>query len=89
MFAFESNGDCFLGASPERLVKKENEFVSSTCLAGSIARGKTDIEDNVFGEELLSDRKNLVEHQYVVDMIKEAMEEVCKEVDSTGYNQSF
>lgn len=81
IFAFESNGDCFLGASPERLVKKEGKNMFSTCLAGSIARGKTDEEDRLLGHTLLSDDKNLIEHQYVVDMIKEAMEKVCYELD--------
>lgn len=79
-FAFESNGDCFLGASPERLVKKEKNNLFSTCLAGSTARGKTDQEDLRLGEALLNDDKNLIEHQYVVDMIKEAMERACLEV---------
>jgi menaquinone-specific isochorismate synthase len=80
IFAFEVNGDCFIGASPERLVKKEGTRVFSTCLAGSIARGNTWEEDQSFGQELLEDQKNLIEHQYVVDMIKEAMEETCEDV---------
>ena len=79
-FAFESNGDCFIGASPERLVKKDGARLFSACLAGSIARGSTPEEDEKLGEELLTDQKNLIEHQYVVDMIKEAMEETCDEV---------
>jgi len=80
IFAFEVNGDCFIGASPERLVKKEGTRVFSTCLAGSIARGSTLEEDQLLGQTLLEDQKNLVEHQYVVDMIKEAMEETCEDV---------
>lgn len=80
VFAFESKGDCFIGASPERLVKKVNQNVFSTCLAGSIARGKSLLEDEQLGNELLGDEKNLNEHQFVVDMIKEAMEKVCQEV---------
>ncbi|MEH7343417.1 isochorismate synthase [Bacillus sp. JJ1532] len=80
IFAFESNGDCFIGASPERLIKKSGKSLFTTCLAGSIARGKSEKEDNQLGEELLNDRKNLIEHQYVVQMIKEAMEESCEEV---------
>ncbi len=80
VFAFESNGDCFLGASPERLVKKNGENLFSTCLAGSISRGKTEEEDRILGNILLNDPKNIIEHQYVVQMIKEAMEEVCEEV---------
>lgn len=79
-FAFESNGDCFIGASPERLVKKDGDSLFSACLAGSIARGNTPEEDEKLGCELLTDQKNLIEHQYVVDMIKEAMEETCDEV---------
>ncbi len=80
IFAFESNGDCFIGASPERLVKKVANEVFSTCLAGSISRGETLEEDRLLGEELLNDHKNLIEHQYVVDMIKEALEESCDEI---------
>lgn len=80
IFAFEANGDCFIGASPERLVKKQGNKVFSTCLAGSIPRGKTKEVDKLLGEKLLSDHKNLVEHQFVVGMIKEALEESCENV---------
>lgn len=80
IFAFESNGDCFIGASPERLVKKQGNEVYSTCLAGSIPRGKTEEEDRKFGQLLLSDPKNLIEHGFVVEMIKEALEESCEEI---------
>lgn len=80
-FAFEANGSCFVGASPERLVKKEGKRLYSACLAGSIAKGGTEEEEKRLGEELLSDEKNLIEHQYVVDMIRTAMEQVCTEVE--------
>jgi menaquinone-specific isochorismate synthase len=80
IFAFESNGDCFIGASPERLVKKQGNEIFSTCLAGSISRGETEQEDRLLGEKLLTDQKNLIEHQYVVEMIKEALEESCHEM---------
>lgn len=80
VFAFESNGDCFIGASPERLVKKNGENIFTTCLAGSISRGQNETEDRILGETLLKDPKNIVEHKYVVQMIKEAMEEVCNQV---------
>lgn len=80
IFAFESNGDCFIGATPERLVKRDGQNVYSTCLAGSIARGQTPQEDKELGQALLNDQKNLIEHQYVVEMIKEAMEQTCDSV---------
>ncbi|WML45743.1 isochorismate synthase [Neobacillus sp. PS3-40] len=80
IFAFETNDNCFIGASPERLVKKQEEEVFSTCLAGSISRGKTSDEDQLLGDTLLKDQKNLIEHQFVVEMIQNAMEESCEEV---------
>jgi menaquinone-specific isochorismate synthase len=80
IFVFESNGDCFVGATPERLVKKQANNVYSTCLAGSIPRGKSEEEDQVLGDKLLNDQKNLLEHGYVVEMIKEALEESCEEI---------
>lgn len=80
IFAFESEGDCFIGASPERLVKKNENEIFSTCLAGSISRGETEEADRILGEQLLNDQKNLIEHQFVVDMIKEALEESCEEI---------
>ncbi|BDG37216.1 isochorismate synthase [Saccharococcus caldoxylosilyticus] len=80
LFAFEQEGQCFIGASPEQLVKKEGDACYSTCLAGSIRRGKTVQEDEQLGEWLLHDEKNLHEHHFVVQMIKEAMEAVCERV---------
>lgn len=80
IFVFESSGDAFLGASPERLVKKQGNDVFSTCLAGSIPRGNTEEEDKILGELLLNDQKNLIEHGFVVEMIKEALEETCDQV---------
>jgi menaquinone-specific isochorismate synthase len=81
IFAFEVNGDCFVGASPERLVKKTGNVILSTCLAGSIARGKSEEEDESLGKELLADQKNRMEHQYVVDMIKTALKGHCSKIE--------
>ncbi|MFT8319776.1 MAG: isochorismate synthase [Bacillus sp. (in: firmicutes)] len=81
IFALESGDNCFIGASPERLVKKLENNVFSTCLAGSIARGLSQESDEHLGEQLLRDRKNRTEHQYVVNMIKSAMDKVCKTIE--------
>ncbi|WP_400242910.1 isochorismate synthase MenF [Niallia sp. JL1B1071] len=81
IFALEAHDKCFTGASPERLVKKEGDTVFSTCLAGSISRGNNKEEDNALAEELLTDSKNREEHNYVVKMIKNAMQEVCTSVE--------
>ncbi|PKG22230.1 isochorismate synthase [Niallia nealsonii] len=81
IFALEEGDNCFIGASPERLVKKTGNKVLSTCLAGSIPRGENEERDQELGARLLADEKNRTEHQYVVNMIQSAMEMVCKQVE--------
>ncbi|MGG3955697.1 isochorismate synthase [Bhargavaea massiliensis] len=80
IFAFESGSACFIGASPEQLVKKDGKICETACLAGSIRRGHTIKEDEELGQRLLADDKNRREHAFVVDMIEQAMNEVCTEV---------
>ncbi|OKL36233.1 hypothetical protein BLL40_11215 [Domibacillus mangrovi] len=80
IFSIEAMDSCFLGASPERLVKKRNSTLLTTCLAGSIARGKTEEEDQRLEMELLTDDKNRIEHDYVVQMIRREMQSMCEEV---------
>ncbi len=80
VFAFEYGGHCFIGATPERLAKREGEQILFTCLAGSMKRGKTDAEDDQLGNFLLRDHKNRHEHQLVVDMIADVAKRMCKNV---------
>ncbi|QCR33334.1 isochorismate synthase MenF [Lysinibacillus sp. SGAir0095] len=77
LFGLEHEDLLFFGASPERLVKVENGQAFSSCVAGSIKRGKTAEEDKQLGESLLNDAKNLGEHQYVVEMIANTFEKNC------------
>ncbi|WP_044340361.1 isochorismate synthase [Rossellomorea aquimaris] len=78
VFSFEREDSCFIGATPERLVKKSGEEILSTCLAGSIARGETLESDEKLGEELLEDEKNRYEHQLVVESIQDALAPLCE-----------
>lgn len=80
IFAIESGVSTFLGATPERLIKKDNHQLYSTCLAGSIKRGTTEVEDMQLANELLEDPKNLAEHQFVVDMITKELQDVCMSI---------
>ena len=81
VFAFEQADDCFLGATPERLVQVENDRLLSTCLAGTAPRGETDEADEQLANDLLRDSKNLEEHAYVVQMIKNNIEQYCSEIN--------
>jgi menaquinone-specific isochorismate synthase len=74
VYAIESGEDCFIGATPERLIKVESNRLFTTCLAGTAPRGETLMEDERIEKELLQDQKNLEEHQFVVQTIKEAID---------------
>ncbi|MGP4061445.1 isochorismate synthase [Halobacillus sp. H74] len=81
VFAFESNGDHFIGATPERLAKVDERKLVSTCLAGTTPRGRSEEEDMLLGQELLADPKNRQEHQFVVEMIREAVEACGSQIE--------
>lgn len=85
VFGLELADNLFFGATPERLVKVENKRALSTCLAGSVKRGQTAIEDQQLGYELLHDSKNREEHQYVVDMITDVFTRYCDDVKVAKY----
>ncbi|ANU25840.1 isochorismate synthase [Planococcus versutus] len=80
LFGLEAQEQFFFGATPERLVKVENDRALSTCLAGSTPRGKTIEKDTELGEALLQDPKNRAEHQYVVSMISEVFKATCSQL---------
>ncbi len=56
------------GASPETLVKLEDGILHTFPLAGTRPRGKTEEEDRALEKELLSDEKELAEHNMLVDL---------------------
>lgn len=80
VFAFEKGEDTFVGATPERLVKVSGDKLLSTCLAGTMPRGKTKEEDQALANELFNDAKNREEHNYVVEMITESIEAMCQQI---------
>lgn len=78
LFAFERDGHCFLGASPERLVRLQQGQLETMALAGTIARGTTLSEDEVLGDQLMNSRKDQYEHQLVVNSLREALSPLCR-----------
>ena len=68
MFYFSSNDIEIAGASPETLVKVNNLKLYTFPLAGTRPRGKTADEDLKLEKELLSDEKELAEHNMLVDL---------------------
>ena len=68
MFYFGSNDLEIAGASPETLVKLTDGHLYTFPLAGTRPRGKNREEDEKLEKELLSDEKELAEHNMLVDL---------------------
>ncbi|MDQ7093207.1 anthranilate synthase component I [Desulfosporosinus sp. PR] len=68
MFYISSDELEIAGASPETLVKLQEGKLYTFPLAGTKPRGKTDEEDLRNEKELLSDPKELAEHNMLVDL---------------------
>jgi anthranilate synthase component I len=68
MFYFSSDDIELSGASPETLAKLDNGRISTFPLAGTRPRGRDEAEDKALEAELLSDEKELAEHNMLVDL---------------------
>lgn len=77
IFAFARGDACFLGATPERLVRLDGRTVRADCLAGSAARGQTEDEDRALGDALLADSKERHEHRLVVRALYDTLAPLC------------
>lgn len=62
-------GQSFIGASPERLVRVSGGRMHTEALAGSAPRGNSASEDAAFARGLLQSEKDLREHRLVLDSI--------------------
>ncbi len=78
MFYFSSNDIEIAGASPETLVKLQDGILHTFPLAGSRPRGKTEQEDKDLEADLLSDPKELSEHNMLVDLGRNDLGKISK-----------
>lgn len=65
-------------ASPETLVRREDDKLLTYPLAGTRRRGKTDKEDVAFEKELTTSTKELSEHNMLVDLGRNDLGQVSK-----------
>ena len=68
MFYYHMDDHHVVGASPEILVRLEDETVTVRPIAGTRPRGKTKEEDLKLEEELLADPKECAEHVQLMDL---------------------
>lgn len=78
MFYFSGTDVEVAGASPETLVKLENGVLHTFPLAGTRPRGKTKEEDRALEAELLSDEKEMAEHNMLVDLGRNDLGKISK-----------
>lgn len=62
-------GDCFIGASPERLLSLRDRQLTTDALAGSAPRGPNPLADRRLGRQILQNPKERREHQAVLDYL--------------------
>lgn len=68
-----------LSCSPERMVHVSKEgLVSCKPIKGTIARGKTEAEDEALKEELRTSEKDQAENLMIVDLIRNDLNRVCR-----------
>jgi len=78
MFYFSGSDMEVAGASPETLVKLEDGVLHTFPLAGTRPRGRTKEEDIEFEKDLLSDEKELAEHNMLVDLGRNDIGKISK-----------
>ena len=74
----------FVGASPELLVRRRGQLVTSRPMAGTVERRDTVAEDDRALAGMASSTKELSEHRLVVEAVTGALERVCEEVSASA-----
>ena len=67
-----------VGASPEILVRLQNNQVTVRPIAGTVKRGKTDAEDKELSEKLRNDEKEIAEHLMLIDLGRNDVGRIAK-----------
>ena len=75
-----SDGTAFAGASPELLIRRSGAQAFAQPMAGSVARGATEAEDERLAEQLRGSRKDAAEHELVSRFVVEALRPFSRSV---------
>jgi menaquinone-specific isochorismate synthase len=78
-FTFSVDG--MVGATPELLLRREGDQLSSLVLAGTRPRGEDPDGDRLLAQELLGSAKDVDEHRMAVDSLRTALEPLTEELD--------
>ena len=74
LFGFQfAQGQAFVGATPERLFRRDGRQLRSEVIAGTRPRGRTSGEDQRLAYELLTSEKDQLEHDIVRKSIRQKL----------------
>jgi isochorismate synthase len=68
-----ADGTAFAGASPELLIRRQGDHAQAQPMAGSVARGATDAEDEQLARQLNESKKDAMEHRLVSSFVVDAL----------------
>jgi isochorismate synthase len=75
-----ADGTAFVGASPELLIRRSGDQAHAQPMAGSVARGATEEEDDRLARQLEASAKDADEHRLVSSFVVEALRPFAKSV---------
>jgi menaquinone-specific isochorismate synthase len=76
-----SSYQTFVCFTPETLFSLNKDRLKLDALAGTTSRAKDAFQDNELGIKLLTNKKEIQEHRYVTNFIKDKMESIVDEVE--------
>lgn len=76
--------DGLVGASPELLIRRLGDSVTSLALAGSARRDPDPVVDDQLGSELLASSKDLHEHSLASESVERVLLQVCLSLRRPG-----
>lgn len=68
----------FMGASPELLIAKQNQYIFSNPVAGTLARSVDPVEDQAQAQRLFTSSKDQHEHKVVIEAIADQLSPLCQ-----------
>jgi isochorismate synthase len=75
-----ADGTAFAGASPELLIRRTGTHAYSQPMAGSVARGASDVDDERLARLLRDSKKDAIEHSVVSKFVVEALRPFARAV---------
>ena len=75
-------GSAFLGGTPELLYMRDESCIYSEAIAGTRRRGIDKMDDSILEVELLNSQKDRNEHWFVIQKIREILNDFCDKVEN-------